>query len=614
MDTIFVRQIDNLFNKNKVIVVNAKKPEFEDTAKKIEDGLHWFMTNIMKFRDKMQSPLLQAIKIGTGVVKVVNEDKKKTVYKYADAAEELNSEVSKYSVSGVSKKLVKTTKSYYTGPNMYPISREDWIQSSDSTDLRECTMCGFRYYLRVPQVRVKVNQGLFFEKEVDKVLGEGEWMKNKSDQGGQDDYDITKKERARQEGFLLEPVDRMKPVEFWELWTRYDVDGDGEEDDIVVTIHRPTGVIVDAFYQPLYSNFRPFIKFIFYPIEYSRDGEGICQILEALQYEINTLHNQRIDRITEINCPVFFVQVGSGLEGLKRIEPGKVYPVEVDPSMAIKEFKFSDTVYSSFQEEDRLIGMADRAVGISQAVMGQSSSERPVAKETWALLEEANKKFKYGTDNIRAQVKEYAYMLLEFLAQYQPTFHYEVTDVKGQAREETVDFPAEDIREIFELELATSSEILNQQVRREINLQLYQLVSDYMTQLGTMAQMLTSPQVPSQMKEIILAANDVSVKVLTRIIEDFPTIPRGDPVVLDLRKATDANKAVMMSADLIAQRQVPGSANAGEVNPGGPEGQEPGSSGNQGQQAAPPQGPAGVPPGQGAEAPPLQQGQPAPFQ
>jgi len=577
VDTIYVRQIDNLFNKRLVWLVNAKKDEYYSLAKKIQDALHWYQENVLDLRRKIQAPLMQAIKIGTGIGKLVYEEKRKVVYRYATPAEEADDSVEKYSIPGSDEKVVKDKISVFTGPNFYPIAREDWVQSSDALDIEQCAMVGFRFYLRPPQVELKARQGLFRQEAVDRLLAK----KGLPGAGGSpDDFDQTKKERAVLEKQVLNVIDRNKPYEFYELWMKYDVDEDGEEDDIVVTIHRSTGIIMDAIYNPLFSNFRPFIKFIFYPVEYSRDGEGVCQILESIQSEINTLHNQRIDRITEINCPVFFVQAGSGLENLHRIEPGKIYPVEGDPSTAIQEMRYSDTVFSSFQEEDRLIAMADRAVGISPAVMGQSTAERPVAKETWALLEEANKKFKYGTENIRDRIREMGYKILEFMAQYSPRFTYYIKDEMGIMREETVTFPVESIREVFDITLASSSEVMSQEIRRETNLTLYQLLSDYMTKVGSMAQVLCSPQVPSEFKKVILDANDKSVKILQRIIDDFPMVPDSKSVVLDLRQAVDVNKVIMQSADLMPPQQLP-----------------PGGQGRGGQQGGQ-QGGAAPPPGQ----------------
>ena len=553
VDTIFVRAADNIFNKQKVWLVGAKKAGYEEIAKQIEDGLDWFQLNVMKFREKLLPALLQSIKIGTGIGEIVYEEKRKPIYKYATPEEEKDKKVVKYSLPGTKSKAVKSIRSVYTGPNFYPIPREDWIQSSDSLNIQECAACGFKYELRPQQILTRVRQDLFDEESADKLM-------SKDGLGfiiPEAPADATKDNRAADEGKKIQIVARNKKARFWELWVKYDVDEDGEEDSVVITINKETGIIVAAIYNPIFGNFRPFKKFVFYPVEYSMDGEGICQILESIQNEMDTLHNQRLDRITQINSPIIFVAQGSGLEGLadKGLSPGKIYVCDVDPNVAFKEFNFSNTTVSSFQEEDRLTAMGDRAIGVGPVFYGQSTAERPVAKETMAVIEETNKKFKYGQDNIRAAIQDLGYDLLEFLAQYQPTFKYYVKDKMGIEQERTVDFPTENIRDVLEVRLVTSSEMMNQLERRQTNLELYQLAGDYMTRMGSMAQVLTNRQVPSAMKEIIIQANDIGVKILKKVVDDYPTVTDATQMVMDLRTATDVNKLILASPDKMAEMQ-----------------------------------------------------------
>lgn len=557
-DTLFVRQIDSLWNKEKLVLFLAKKEEYSEQVRKLEEAFDWFQVNVLRLRDKLMSPLLQSTKIGTGVLKIVNEEKRKIVYRYAKDEEKKDKDISKFSLPGTSEKAVKIKKSEYVGPNVYPISREDWIQSSDSIDYRDSAVCGFRYYLRPAQVRLKVKQGLFYQKALDKLMAIRDGQVQSVNAGS---VDTIKELRAQQERQQIKTVDKDRPIPFYELWVRYDVDEDGEEDDIRVEINLETGVIMKAIYNPLFGNFRPFKKFIFSPVEYSKDGEGTCQILESIQNEINTLHNQRIDRITQINLPMLFALRGHGLEEqLKsgRYEPGKVYWMDSIPEELIKEFNFSNTVFSSFQEEDRLIDIAFKAIGVSPIFMGQSTAERPVAKETMALIEELNKKFKYGQENIRQQIVDLVYDLLEFMGQYQPTFTYYQKDEKGFPQEKTVDFPAENLREVIDIRLVASSEIMNQATRREVNVMLYQILSDYMTKAGGMGQVICSPQAPSNFKKILIDANDIGVKILTRIIEDYPTVPDARALVLDLTKSLTPEELqtnILQSADIIQEQQ-----------------------------------------------------------
>ena len=552
-DAIFVRIIDAIFNKVKLWIAKAQKKQFIGFDKELEEQLNWFQKNILQLKKKLFSPLLECVKTGRGIVMIVNEDKHDTRYAYATPKELKDSTVKKYKAKGEATPLVKRIDKSYTGPNIYPIPRSDWVESSDSTSIDDAYMCGFRSRFRKPQLDSKVRQDLFDEKEVKKLTAP-------------DKIDEATKRRAEGQGKEIKKTDYEGQYEIWQLHMYYDVDEEGEEEDIVITYHRTTGAILRCIYNPLFRKFRPFQDFVFYPTEYCSDGEGICEILEPLQKVADTLMNQTLDTQTLMNAPWIFVRGGIGLDNL-RPSPGKTIPVlgELEGNIQIIQHPGPPPV--TFQTADRINSLADRAVGITPAVMGISTAERPVAKETVALQTEANKKFKSGIDNLRDKLSEFAWKLIDFFTQYQPTYKYGEMD-----EEKTIKFPTEYMRDGINIELATSSEMLNQEIRREITLTIYQILSDYMTKIAGMAQMLVNPQVPSDFKKMIIDGNKISVKLLNRLLEDFE-IKDADDLVLDIEKSMDTKKAIDESIDKMQPQKPPeGGGGQGGQPPMAPQG------------------------------------------
>lgn len=557
VDTIFSRAFDAIFNKSKVWLVRARKPEYIDMAKEVEDSLDWFQRNILHLKDKVKSPLLQAIKMGTGIGKNVYERKRRTAYRYPTQDEASNNAIHKYPLGEDGEKGIKFVKTVYDGPNFYPVSREDFLISSDATDIEGAYLCGHRMYMRRAQLDSKVKQGLYDKEAVDKI-------------SAPDTVDEVKEGRIASSNLGTERIGYTEPFEVWELWTRYDVDNDGEEDEIMVVYHPSSGQILRGIYSPLFSGARPYVKFTFYPKEFSFDGEGCVQILEHLQELLDTLVNQMVDRITMINCPILFYREGSGVEDIKTLRPGMKYPIPDNPAEAIYEVRTSDQTLSLANEISWIMSMMDRALGITPISLGISTAERPVAKDTFAQQEETNKKFKFGIENIRDGLTEEGYTILEFLAQYQPAFKYEAKDGSGKMEMRTVQFPVDYIRDAFEIELVASSELINNEVRREIYIATYQLLSDFMTKLGSMAQMLTSPQVPSTFKQIIFDANDKSVKIMNKILEQFPDLKDSASLILDIKTSLGeqgVQQVMMQSADVIAQQQQMAQQQAAEQQP-----------------------------------------------
>ena len=533
VDTISVRIEDDIYGRDKFWLFKPTSKEYMDFATKLEDSIDWYQKNVLHLKDKTQSPLLQCVKVGSGIIKVGYTEKKRTCYRYANEEEEIDDTIKKYSLKGTKRKAIKYVKTTVRGADVFPIDRLHWVMSADADSPDDAYMCGFYNDYRKAQLDTKVNQGLYYKDAVDKI-------KNP------DEYDEVEKDRAEISGKELETIEYTKPYKIWELWTRFDVDGDGEEDEIVITFHQDSLQILRAIYTPLFSGRRPFTVFKGYPTEFSSDGEGICEILEKLQMQIDTLENQRLDRQTEINAPMVFVSAGSGLKDYK-INPGKVQEVEGDLEQAIRIERFPDVYYSTEREEDRLIEMANRACGIAPENLGQPTSERPVFKEAFARMQEAQKKFKSLKDNIIRGFERTGMLLLENFAQYQPVYEYS-KEIGGKWETQSVDFPIEDIYDGLTVTLQASTEIVNQDMRRDINMSVYHMLSDFMTKSAGMVQAIVDPLTPAQFKKYLISQYEVGVSLMQRILKDSDQ-PDVENLAKNLDELIDLEEAMSRTAE-----------------------------------------------------------------
>ena len=568
-DAIFVRIYDALTNKRKFFLMRPKGPADEEKKayfKALETSFEHYLRNILNLRERIRPAILQGVKTGTGILKVVYETKNQVFYRYATAEEQIDPTVEKWKpVRGSA--LVKETSLVFKGPNVYPVPREDFIISSDATSIKTAYMVGMAFTLRKPELKLRAKRGVYIKESVEKCMP----LMGK---------EPIKEDRAQAHGLELDKTKYEEPYKFWELWLKYDVDDDGEEDDIVLTWNHEAGVILKAIYNPIFYGYRPFSDLRGNQIEYTYDGEGVCEILEAIQEEIDAIHNLRLDRLAQINLPVTLVRHGLGIKDFK-LTPGKTWVIDENLEEAIRVITFPDVYYSLDREEDRLVGYGDRSVGITQNVLGNSTTERPVAKETLINVEEANKKFKSWTESFRVGLLELGYMLLEMFAQYQPSYTF--TDEMGHSV--SVPMPMGNIRDSLDLDLEVSSEQMNMEVRREMNIAKYQILSDYMTKMAGMVEAFTNPMVNSEFKKYILEVNNIGSSVLNAVMEDFDE-RSPEEVVPDINRVLDVQKNIMMSQDIQMMLQQQGGQMPQEpVQP--PAGQ-----------AMPPQGGMGGPPQQ----------------
>ena len=424
VDTVLVRLLDAVFNRRKIFIVKANKPELMDQARAIEKALDWFFKHVIKLKEKLLSPMMQGLKSGTGIINITWESKREAVYRYATPEEMEDKSVHKYEIEGSSESVVKEVQTFYEGPQWVPVPREDFIISSDAINIKDARLVGFRSYQNLSDIKMKERQGIYREGCSDKLLGP-------------DKYDEVKESRAQNQGKEIKPTEVNRPYEIWTLWLKYDVDEDGEPDSLVVSFHSESGTILRCLYNPVFTGNKPFVRIAPWPVEFSFDGDGLCNALYHIQEAIDAIQNQRIDRGTLLNSYVTVSRTGVGLDNFK-FSPGKHYVCEENPTEDVfRVIQVPDVSPTQFTEQSVLSSLGERLSGISPAMQGISTSERPVAKETFQLIEEANKKFKSQIDNIRDGLIEGAYQTLELMSQYQPTLRFK-EDINGEWVEQTV--------------------------------------------------------------------------------------------------------------------------------------------------------------------------------
>lgn len=576
-DSIFVRIHDMIWNKQRVYLLRPKgpgTPELNDKCMLWEKSYNNYVKNDINLKEKMKFPTRQAVNSGTGVIKIVYEVNNKTKTDYATEEERLDPGVKKYKAPGGAI-LVKRPYIVCRGPNTYPIDRARFFISSDALTIDDAYMVGFSFDKRKSQLKVLAKNEIYDQDAVDLLSS--------------DKPNEVTEERANSSGMELRKTKYTEPYTLHELWLRYDVDEDGEEDDICVTFHKESGQILKAIYNPIFYGYRPFVDFKgASQSEYTYDAEGICEIVEGICEEVDTLHNLMLDRLKLVNLPITFVRSGIGLDNYE-LEPGAVKSIDGDPINDIRELKMSDATFSLVNEINWLIQQADLVCGIVPGALGMSTAERPVAKAEMVNAEEYNKKFKSWTDNFRHGYKERAYRDLEAFAQYQPSYTF--TDENGERI--TVDMPTGNIRDYLNIDLAVSSEEWNMTMRREAMLMKWQLLREHLTGNMALAQIIGNPQIPSDVKKYAVQINDVGSRILAQVLENFEdTEPQSTNV--DMRQSMDVEKCVSASPDImqLAMQQAMQAVEMAEQAAAQETGQPPGQQGAQppGGQPQPPMG------------------------
>jgi hypothetical protein len=135
---------------------------------------------------------------------------------------------------------------------------------------------------------------------------------------------------------------------------------------------------------------------------------------------------------------------------------------------------------------------------------------------------------------------------------------------------------------------------MNSEIRREVNLTKYQLMSDYYTKTAQMLQGIMSPQVAPDFKRFLIDTSVASGELLKDILRDFEEL-QPEKRIIELNQYVQPQDLQPPPPQPPPQQQgQPGQQGPPEGQPGGqqggPQGMPPGM-GPQDQQQGPPQGP-----------------------
>jgi hypothetical protein len=118
-----------------------------------------------------------------------------------------------------------------------------------------------------------------------------------------------------------------------EHYGRWDVDGDGLEEDVIFWVERNTKILLRArFLTEIYPGIpvrRPFSECRLFPVPNSFYGIGLPELLEPIQDMMKAVMDQNFDWGLITNIPFFFFRPSSGLkqEDMK-LAPGVGYPLD----------------------------------------------------------------------------------------------------------------------------------------------------------------------------------------------------------------------------------------------------------------------------------------------
>lgn len=224
----------------------------------------------------------------------------------------------------------------------------------------------------------------------------------KSDVATGSKSDEPKEQKDAQEGVETTATSTREDRQGVCHYGRYDVDGDGLEEDIIAWVARDSKVLLDikllTEVYPLSPIRRPLVHDSYIPVQDRVIGMSGAESLESLQDCMQTMLDQHVDWGSLSNMPFFFYRAASGLKGEPiGLEPGIGIPLDdpqrdvAYPQLATKDSGFALNTMAVLQQmAEDMRGFSAMSVS-GRVPIGKASALRTMGT-TNALLGQADER------------------------------------------------------------------------------------------------------------------------------------------------------------------------------------------------------------------------------
>lgn len=565
VDPIWARYMANIHGAENIWTMRALSEKWVTAAKPLQDFTQWLDTNILKMWNVNMLAFQDMIKLGTAVYKTGWSFEQKRVWKYD---EQLN--------------RVRATE-MRNKPLVDHVNIVNFLVPPEAREVdpdvqHGALWVGERLRIRPLALRTMARGQEpflpnFIPEAVEKVI---RWVENS----------LTEEEAQRNvNDYIGDELSgayfETREIELWEVHIRYDASGDGIEEDLIITYHKPTATILRAIYNWLPGG-RPYSV-----IRYLRGdgfyGIGVAEQTETWQNTISNVLNYDLDKLLLSNAPMFAVSEGANILPDEPIFPGKIWSLtnpkdDILPMHMIAPGNFDIMQMMSFlQEQSRArTGLND----LQQANIAALPSRTP-ATTVQSLLQEGNTRFDMSIKDLRqGGLSEVGLRVLQnlqfqtknftnnpFAQAYLATAQQVLGDPEGSeaVRAITGGFPAEPIQNGIGVQLTATSGLNNKELMKQSNLALLQIGGQMGEQFIQLASLIQQGGLVGEVAQKLFSGG---TELLLRTLEQFD-VRNPEEIVPNLQSLLGAQQQLAGGGMLQPLAGAAGGAQGGAPAPAG---------------------------------------------
>ena len=490
VNTLVAQLVQTTMTASPVWIMKDLSAQWEPFKDPLERFMDLAADRDMNLDDAMIDAITEMTKLGTSILSLEWDVDERRIYQYtSDGAH-----------------IYPRTVVNRDGPLLTHIPLEKWWIRFTEKDIQKARWCATELDFTEQELVAKANQGKFHSiSEIIKAEGDDTLIEPVT--SGQENIEKTI------------PIGSRRRFKVFRIYLSYDIDNDGNFEELLIYYHRDSATIIGDFFTPHWHGKKPYIKMRYFPVEDRFYGEGICEMLESMQEAISSWINRRGDNATLANLKMFIKRkLSRGINPGDPLYPGKVIEV-TDIHNDLREFQMSEIYPSTVNEEQLLQGRANRISGISEANLGSASPvSRTTAAAQLALLQEQAKRVDLTVREIRKARNKIGSQALHLYFQYGSLGKgLAWMGESGRKVDALFRLPRLANELGFAIKAQTPTSLSNKQVERENKLQIFQLLVQAHQQILPLAQGL----VPDAIPEIARGLISGTIRFLTDTLETF---------------------------------------------------------------------------------------------
>ena len=298
----------------------------------------------------------------------------------------------------------------YRGPVMYPFEWDDVIAPIGCMNLQPncpsnpggADWVVTRQYEFLSLMRKKATaENPAYPEMFEKDRDDEWWLGNASDQvrsgqsrsGGENNERIRQQDRmegSNRSQAVSRQSDETRPnpeFEVYTYWGPYEHPETGEQTEMVFFVSKDQQVFLGGFLLAdlVWTGKRPLVEMHYQTVSNRFYSMGVCEIVDHLSQELDTLHNMRVDVGYATNLPWYFVRASSYIRPSEiKLRPMAMIPVDNPQDVVSPQVQNVTSFYH--QEESLLLTIVERVMGITDLFLGISPTSGASARHATGFL------------------------------------------------------------------------------------------------------------------------------------------------------------------------------------------------------------------------------------